>query len=81
MRFKTKPNVSHLQEFQAPVWFLLQSQNQPRKIELKSRQQIFVGYDDGSKSVKYYNAETHKIFTSQNFYYLSLINDETHQNP
>jgi hypothetical protein len=64
MRFKTKPNVSHLWEFRVPVWVLLQGQKQPRKMESKSRQQIFVGYDDGSKSVKYYNADTHKILTS-----------------
>ena len=36
-----------------------------------------MGYDDGSKSIKYYNAETRKVLTSQNFHFLSLTNDYT----
>src|SRR6266700_4907956 len=81
MRFKKKPNVSHLREFGAPVWVLLQGQKVPRKMESKSRRRVFVGYDDGSKSVKYYNAETHKILTSRNYRFLSLTNDETPPEP
>jgi len=81
MRFKIKPNVSHLREFGAPVWVLLQGQKVPRKMESKSRRRVFISYDDGSKSVKYYNAETHKILTSQNFRFLSLTNDETPPEP
>jgi len=50
-------------------------------MESKSRRRVFVGYDDGSKSVKYYNAETCKILTSQNFRFLSLTNDETPPEP
>ena len=38
MRFKKKPNISHLWEFGALVWVLLQGQNHPRKMESKSRQ-------------------------------------------
>ena len=80
IRFKKKPNVSHLREFGAPVWVLLQGQKVPRKMESKLRQRVFVGYNDGSKSVKYYNAETHKILTSRNFRFLSLT-DETPPEP
>ena len=50
-------------------------------MESKSRRRVFVGYDDGSKSVKYYNAETRKILTSRNFCFLSLTNDETPPEP
>src|SRR6267143_1622034 len=50
-------------------------------MESKSRRRIFVGYDDGSKSVKYYNAETRKILTSRNYHFLSLTNDETPPEP
>ena len=81
MRFKKKPNVFHLREFGAPVWVLLQGQKVPRKMESKSRRRVFIGYDDGSKSVKYYNAETRKILTSRNFHFLSLTNDETPPEP
>ena len=80
MRFKKKPNVSHLQEFGALVWVLLQGQKVPRKMESKSRRRVFVSYDDGSKSVKYYNVETRKILTSRNFCFLSLT-DETPPEP
>src|ERR1700733_5578214 len=80
-RFKTKPNVSHLREFGSPVWVLLQGQKEPRKMEPKSRRRVFMGYDDGSKSIKCYNAETHKVLTSRNFRFLSLTHDETPPEP
>ena len=75
--YQIKPNVSHLREFGAPVWVLLQGQNKPRKMETKSRRRIFVGYDDGSKSIQYYNAETRKILTSRNIRFLNLTDSET----
>ena len=79
--FNTKPNVSHLREFGAPVWVLLQGQKKPRKMETKSRQRIFVGYDDGSKSIKYYNVETRKVLTSRNIRFLALTDTETPPEP
>ena len=39
----------------------------------KSKQQLFVGFDDGSKSVKYYNAETRNILTSRNYRFLTNL--------
>ena len=74
-RFKRKPNVVHLREFGTLVWVLLQGQKEPRKMESKSRQRIFVGYDDGSKSIKYYNPEIRKVLTSRNFRFLNLSNN------
>ena len=79
--FQKKPNISHLREFRAPVWVLLQGQKKPRKMETKSRQWTFVGYDDGSKSITYYNAEAHKVLISQNIRFLSLTDDETPLEP
>ena len=40
----------------------------------KSIRKAYVGFDDGSKSVKYYNAKTRKILTSRNFCFLSIDN-------
>jgi hypothetical protein len=37
----------------------------------KSKRQIYVGFDDGAKAVKYYSAETRKILTSRNFRHLN----------
>ena len=50
-------------------------------MESKSRQQLFMGYNDGKKSIKYYNVETHKVLTSHNFHFLSLIHDESPPEP
>ena len=73
--FQQKPNVSHLREFGTPVWILLQGQKVPAKMKPKSKQQLFVGFDDGSKSVKYYNAETRKVLTSRNYRFLTNLPD------
>jgi hypothetical protein len=59
-----RPNVAHLREFGAPVWVLLQGQKVPRKMLPKSQRKSLVGFDDGSKSVLYYNPETRKVLTS-----------------
>ena len=48
---KSKPNVTHLREFGAPVWVLLQGQKVPRKMLAKSQRRAYVGFDDGSKSI------------------------------
>ena len=50
-------------------------------METKSRQRIFVGYDDGSKSVKYYNAEMRKFLTSRNIRFLALTDTKTTLEP
>ena len=66
-----KPNVLHLCEFGAPVWVLLQGQRIQRKMLPKSQQRAYVGYDEGSKSVLYYNTATQNVLTSRNFRFLS----------
>jgi len=68
----SKPKVSHLREFGAPVWILLQGQQIQRKMLPKSQRRVLVGYDDGSKSVKFYNASTRNILTSRNYKFLTL---------
>ena len=67
-----KPNVLHLYEFGTLVWVLSQGPNVPQKLLPKSQRQAYVDYDDGSQSVKFYNAETRKILTSRNFRFLML---------
>ena len=65
-----KPNVAHLREFGAPVWILAQGQRIPRKMLPKSHRRAYVGHDNGSKSILYYNAATRAILTSRNFRFL-----------
>jgi len=67
----TKLNITHLREFGAPVWILLQGQNIARKILPKSKRCAYVSYNDANKSVLYYNAETRKILVSRNYVFLT----------
>jgi hypothetical protein len=69
--FDKKPNVAHLKEFGAPVWVLLQGPKQDRKMLPRSKRRVYIGFDEGAKAVKYYNAETRKILTSRNFRYIN----------
>ena len=75
--FEKRPNVSHFREFGAPVWILLQGQKEAPKMLPKSHRHAYVGFDDGSNSVLYYSAKTHKILKSRNFRFLTLQNNIT----
>jgi len=66
-----KPNVSNLREFGAPVWVLMQGQTIQRKMLPKSQRRAYVGYDEGSKAIQYYNAATKNVLTSRNFRFLT----------
>lgn len=43
-------------------------------MQTKSHRHTYVGYEDGSKSILYYNAETCQILKSQNYCFLTLPN-------
>jgi hypothetical protein len=75
--FQRKPHVAHLREFGAPVWVLLQGQAVQRKMLPKSKRRAYVGYEEGPKAIKYYNAEMNKVLSSRNFRFLSLPNGST----
>jgi hypothetical protein len=75
-----KPNISHLREFGAPVWILSQGQQIPRKMLSKAQRRAYVGYDDGSKSVLFYNAPTRKILISRNFHFLTPSEETPSEN-
>ena len=70
-----RPNVSHLCEFGVPVWILWQGVHQGYKMESHAQQNQFMGFNDSSKSVKYYKAETRKILISRNFQFLTLTDE------
>ena len=61
----TKPNMSHLREFRCDVWVLDESKNRT-KLDRKSKKMILVGFMDGSKSIRYYDAKTRSIKVSRN---------------
>ena len=66
-----KLNIAHLQEFRAPVWILKQGQNITYKMLPKSEWKAYVGNDDRSKAIKYYNTATRNILTLCNFHFLT----------
>ena len=60
-----KPNVSHLRVFGSDVWVLDESKNRS-KLDPKSKKMTLVGFMDGSKSVRYYDAASQLIKVSRN---------------
>jgi len=61
-----QPDVSHLQEFGSPVWVLLEGQN-ISKLEPKSKSYPFMGFEDGPKAIRYYDAHTQQIHVTRNY--------------
>jgi hypothetical protein len=59
------------------VYVLLQGSQKLAKFLPKSKQQIFVDFDDGSKSIKYYNPESRKVLTSQNYQFLTNLSRQS----
>ena len=64
-----KPNIEHLQEFGTSVYVLLESTTRS-KLMAKSEKHIFVGFADGPKAIKYYNARTRQVKITRNFRFL-----------
>jgi len=54
-----KPNVSNLREFGCDVWVLDESKK--TKLHPRSKKMIFVGFNEGSKSVCYYDPQHRNI--------------------
>src|SRR5277367_3151728 len=60
-----KPDVSHLREFGCDVWVLDESGTRS-KLDPKSKKMIFVGFMDGPKAIRYYDAKNRSIKVSRN---------------
>ena len=54
------------------MWILSQGQHVQRKMLPKSQKRVLVGYDDGSKSVKFYNTPSKTVLTLRNYKMLTL---------
>ncbi len=68
-----KLNISHLQEFGSLVWILNQGQYAKRKILPKSHQYYYMGNEDGSDSIIYYNKQMKKLHIFRNFHFIQHI--------
>jgi hypothetical protein len=67
---KKCPNVAHLQEFRAPMWILHEQLN-ISKLKPKSVRQIFVGFENRPKVIKYYDSAIHYVKISCNYTFYS----------
>ena len=58
-----KPDVGHLREFGCDIWVLDESKNRS-KLDPKLKKMTFVGFMDGSKAIRYYDAkcQSRKVF-------------------
>ena len=56
-----RPDISHIQEFGAPVWVLKELHQ--NKLDSKSKPHLFVGYEDSPSTICYYDATTKKVKT------------------
>jgi len=66
------PDVSHLQEFSAPVYILSKGMNKSKLAAAKSMKHIFVGFTlEGAGAIKYYNASTRQVKVSRNYRFLN----------
>jgi transposase InsO family protein len=54
-----KPDVSHFREFGCDVWVL--TEGNISKIGPKSRKMKFVGFEEGSKAIRYYDKDTRQV--------------------
>jgi transposase InsO family protein len=60
-----KPDVSHFREFGCDVWVLDETKNRSKLVP-KSHKMVFVGFEEGSKGVRYWDRRTGKIKVSRN---------------
>ena len=55
-----KPNISHLRVFGCQAWVHILKKRRS-KLEPKSREMIFIGYEPGSKGYQFWDAAHHRI--------------------
>jgi transposase InsO family protein len=60
------PDISFIQEFGCPVWILNQEQN-PSKLDERAKRQTFIGYEEGPRAIKYYDAVKKTVKVSREY--------------
>ena len=73
-----KPDVSHLQEFGSLVWIL--TEGQLSKMQPRSIKHTFMGFIDGPKAIKYYDASTWHVRVLHNFQFPAMVTPQTNIN-
>ena len=73
-----KLDVSHLKEFGSPVWIL--NEGQLTRLQPRSMKHTFVGFVDGPKAIKYYDASTRQVRVSHNYQFPALSASQMNAN-
>jgi hypothetical protein len=60
-----KPDISHLREFGCDVWVLDESVGRS-KLSARANKMVFVGYQEGSRAIRYYDPKMRNIKVSRN---------------
>ena len=61
---KTTPNIGHLRIFGSKCWYTL-PKLELRKLDVRAREAMFLGYAQGSKAYKLWDGELNKIIVSR----------------
>jgi len=73
-----KLDVLHLRKFGSPVWIL--NEGQLTKLQPKSTKHTFMGFMDGPKAIKYYDAVTRQVHVLHNFHFPVISTPQTQSN-
>jgi transposase InsO family protein len=69
-----RPDITHIQEFGRDIW-VLDEQINPSKLEPNAHKYKFVGYEEGPRAIKYYDAQKKTLKVSCNFRFpQSIVN-------
>ena len=61
-----RPDISFIQEFGRPVWILNQELN-PSKLDERTKQHTFIGYEEGPRAIKYYDVVKKTVKVSREY--------------
>ena len=61
-----QPDISFIQEFGCPVWILNQELN-PSKLDERAKRHTFIGYEEGPRAIKYFDAVKKTVKVSREF--------------
>src|SRR3954453_10689856 len=73
--YQHKPNLSHLREFGARAFVLIQNEHNP-KIYNWSRECVFIGYAPNAKAYRCYERSTGRVFVTRNVAFIESQNSK-----
>ena len=69
-----KQDISHLREFGTRVYVL--NEGDHSKLDSKATENIFVGFEDGPRAIRYYDPRTKRVKVSRNTFFIEDLIDE-----